>query len=380
MAVSNIPTYTLLNAWQRVMQADPWMFNQVLGRGVPYKEGVKPYVQPERDDIARALNSAYKKAVEILRYHPRPTYFSERIRFGRGSLATQLLRTRWGNVSAMGARATTLIDADAEVTYTDEANDLTDDTATITVTTSVAVGEIQVFFRTADGAPGAADPRYQIEPLTVSASGNTVTITGHRSLFVSPREVWQKPFRVDGGNFQQRNFAESAHSNEFVTAVDVYRVYTDATQAVQVVTDDLWRDCVGCNPPATSTITSAEARLVDPELGLFQVRPDACLCYPPEQVIVNYCAGLPLEYGDMDAELQMMIIRLANCTMPRQPCTLYDRAETMWSTDRKALPPEELLPGDAANPFGLMRGQVDAWRVFMRRSLATSGGKITGTW
>lgn len=375
MAASLTNSYKLLNAWQRVMFADIWHFNQAKGQGAPLKEGRDVYIQQERDDIARALNIAVEKSIPYLGFYPRPTYLTEVIPLSTGvPFQMQTLRTSWKHLEAFGERAVTLIQANAPIVYSDVGSIGADDTATITVPTTVSASEIQVFFRVADGAPGAADELYEIEPLTVTIVGANAVITGPRALFVKPSTIWNVPYTYDGGNFAERNYADTAAAAGFVTMVDVYRVYTDATNAVSVVSDDAWTSGLDV---ATSTLTTAAARIVDARLGIFQVRPTCTNCMGvPSQVSVKYKAGLPLVRGRMHPTMEEALIRFSNTLMGQKITCLYEYPENKWEYDRQAMPAELLQPPDVQNPFGITRGQIHAWRVMMDMAIA-GGGKIT---
>lgn len=375
MAVSLTNSYKLLNAWQRIMLADIWHFNQAKGQGAPLKEGRNVYIQQERDDIARALNVAVEKAVPYLGFYPRPVYLTEVIPLSTGApFQMQTLRTSSKYIEAFGVRAVSLIQAGAPIVYSDVGGIGANDTATITVPTTVSASEIQVFFRTADGATSAADEFYEIEPLTVTIVGANAVITGPRALFVKPSTIWDVPYDYDGGNFAERNYADTALAAGFVTAVDVYRVYTDSSNAVNVISDDAWTDGLDV---ATSTLTAAQARIVDARLGIFQVRPTCTNCMGvPSQVSVKYKAGLPLVRGRMHPTMEEALIRFSNTLMGQKIISLYEYPENKWVYDREAMPPELLQPPDVQNPFGIMRGQIHAWRVMMDMAIA-GGGKVT---
>lgn len=371
MAVSyTTPTYRTLNLWQRTMGENIWRYNQVQGAGVALKDGGSPfYVQPDRDEIGSTLNQAWDTLSHYLGYFPRPIYVGERIPINRASpYQFQTLRTKWGYVQAYGQRATTLIQADAVVTYSDTDNDGVNDRGTVTVTTTVDAAEIQVFFRVADGAENAANVQWEIEPAKVSKSGNTATITFHRALAVQP-SIWALPFRYDSNNFETRNAANTSNPNDFIGFVDVYRVYTD-TQQANVISDNAYVYGLG---NATSTATAAGIRSVNSEQGIFEVRVSDCCAtcgqYPPESVDVYYLAGYPLVNGDMDNNLAIGLTRLANTMVSQDLCNLWDIRLNKFKTDRDPMDRNLLQPSDVANPFGITQGAVAAWQKVRYRAL-----------
>ena len=377
MAVSyTTPTHRTLNLWQRTMGENIWRYNQVLGAGVALKDGGTPiYVQPDRDEIASTLAQSWDILSHYLGYFPRPIYVGERIPINRANpYQFQTLRTKWGYVQAYGQRATTLIQAGAAVVYSDSDNDGIVDRGTVTVTTTVDASEIQVFFRVADGAESAANVQWEIEPAKVSKSGNTATITFHRALAVQP-SIWALPFLYDSNNYTTRNAANTSNPNDFVSAVDVYRVYTDTTQAY-VIQDNGYQ--YGLNY-ATSTQTAAAIRSVDSVQGIFQVRvSDCCIScgqYPPESVDVYYLAGYPLVNGDMDINLAVALSRLANTFVGIDLCNLWDIRLNKFKTDRDPMNRALLQPSDVANPFGITQGAVAAWQKVRYKALG-QGGKL----
>jgi hypothetical protein len=379
MAVSTYGAFKLLNAWQRIMGEEIWSFNQVTGTGVPRREGQPVYLQPARDDIARSLYEAVEAWVGYSLYYPRPTYVTERVELRGGNpYSLQTLRLTWKHLVAFGVRGTTAIQAGAAVVYSDVNGDGIDDTATITVAAGslTDTSEVQAFFTVSDGAPGAADERYEIEPLTVTLSGGNFILTGHRALFVEPNTIWDIPYDVDQGNYVAKNTADTQTAADFVTTVDVYRVYTDTTAAVQIVSDGRY---LTCDCSGTDTLTTAGARIVDARQSIIQVCAANCGCSGPyEAVNVSYLAGLALVNNRVAPDIEKSLVRLANCFMWQEPCSLYEEVKNKWADDRHATPQELLQPGDAANPFGIKQGQIAAWRGLNRPSRTIGqGGKLT---
>lgn len=378
MAVTDVTTWKLLNRWPEIMEANSYLFNQITGQGVPMPQDCGQrslYIQRDRDMIADALHDAVTNAAASLNFYPRPTYCSERITLGKGvPLERQTLMTRWKHLAAFGRRATSLIEAGAAVTYSDANGDGVLDTATITLVlaTDVSADEIQVFFRTADGAPNAADDLWQIEPLRVVKSGLNVTITGSRALFADPG-VWA--IEYDPPSFVEKYHGDVGNAAYFVTAVDVYRVYTDSTNALVFNADPLL-DCSVTGLDSNVTFT-AVGRIVDAEIGSFMARrSDGCPPYlPVETIDVQYLAGLPLVNGLMDRRLEKALIRYSNTLMGQQPESFCQRQLNMWQWDTKVLDPNALPAYLASNPLGLAQGAVETWRVVSKMALP-GGGKL----
>lgn len=362
MAVSHDYNHKLLNAWRRHMEIPIWHYNQIVGQGVyaPLStpgEGI--WVQPEREIVSRAILQAYAMGLNFIRTYHRPEYTHERIQLDpRQPLRRQLLQTRYHHVRAIGQRATTLISAGATITYTDSDGDGVNDTATITAVTTVTdPTEIQVFFRVADGAPEAADRRYEIEPLKVTISGGVATIQGHRALFVKP-SIWTNPYNAPNWNASSKNYGSTANVNDFVTTVDVYRVYPDATNAVA------YGVAAHCQCAYNTEYGTAIIR--DARLGLIELCPPSlCLCGAYYAYVdLYYIAGMPLtDELTPDPALERAFCRLANAEFPRVPPNMPSPGIYDWTSDYMPYAEGDGLPNFANNPFGARTGHIDAWRV-----------------
>lgn len=381
MAVSEIPTLKMLNQWAKIMGENVWRYNQVQGTGVPRDEEHKAYLQPNRDEVALALNNAINKIVDELGYYPRPVWVTDEIIPLRRSEPYQLqtLMTRYKHLIEFGSRATTVIAANQAVVYSDSDSDGVNDTATITVAAGglTDTSEVQIFFRTADGAPNAADELWEIEPTTVTLTGGNFVIVAHRAQFVKPSTIWAVPYTFDAGNLDTPHYADIAQAGDFVTQVDVYRVYNDTTNAVQLVSDDYIDNC-DCTATGT-TYSGAGARITNPRLGVFEVRPSACGCNRSyEAVKVNYRAGLGLVRGAIDPTLAEAIIRFANTHFGQPPCKLSERVHEKWTYDRDPEGRDLLTPDIIHNPFGIQRGAIFAWRTINNpRYRMGMGAKLT---
>lgn len=370
MAISTSVQGDYLDTWRENMREDIWRFNQVMGLGtIDLPEHV--YLQVDRDMVGRALFEAVNRMTNALGYAPKPTWFTDEVHYTDITrLHREIFRMQHGYVQEIGKRATTLIETDAAIVYSNVGNVGIDDTATITVTTAFDADEIGVFFRVADGAISAQSDAYRIMPLTVTKNGNTATITGHRALFVKPAAYWARPYK----NSQQLepNIAATQDANDFVTLVDVCRVYADATQAVEIIAPPA---CASCD----EQVVYGSARITDARLGFVQLCDLSAACPGNvERVKFNYYAGYPLQWGKMDAELANAMIRLANTLMNYCPTSMVDGnaqagwvgGKGSWSDDNA----EASIPANwLNNPFGVLKGQISAWRVVQYRALGRGG-------
>lgn len=376
MAISyQINSHGLLDVWRNHVLESIWHFNQISGRGAPLLD-CNVYIQDDREQIARALISAFNRMSVHLGYYPLPIYAQETIKLRKGvPYSLQNLVLKRGYVEAYGQRAATVIQAAAAVSYSDTDNDNIDDLATITVNTTVSADEIQVFFQTADGAPSAGDERWQIQPLQVIVSGGVATITGHRALFTKPTAVWNVPYEQTDPNIIDKHSGNTQTNSDFVTAVDVYRVFTDDTTPVQFQTDPIFLGNTSLDAYSNQT---GDVLPMDNTIGTFKVRNPSCVCPEwPEQIVIYYKSGYPLNYGTMDADLADALTRLANTLHPYElPDELCDRSRAVWERDRRVPSPQELQPDLVSNPFGIEYiGQLNAWKIVRDRALGF-GAKV----
>lgn len=385
MAISaSLKNYRLLNAWPRVMLENITTFNQIAGKGAPLNANCEVYVKPDRETIARALDASYKKISRLLAYVPAPDWFTDTISLGRGiPTRFEYFQTHSADtggswmIQEFGKKATTLIQAAAPIVYSDVGGYGVFNTATVTVPMGALTDtdEVQIFFTVTDGAPGAADPRYQIEPAVVTTDGlGNFVITADRSLFVK-LSIWAAPYVVTDPNNQTPNAADNASASpDFVTTVDVYRVWTDPTTQIEVLD---WNNAV---------IGTFDGVIVNGDLGLFTFHNDcwstllSCCCNRPVRLRVNYRAGLPLVNGYMDAELEDAIVRLANTLMPVELCPMCAPTKNSWEQDRSPAVRDRVAivtQVAAQNAFGYVTwGAIYAYQTAVDRRIV-AGGKLT---
>lgn len=368
--------HRLLNAWASYNEVSIWNYNQIVGTGIDAPlstPGQGIFVQPERDLILRGILQAYSMGTDYIGTFHRPDYTSQEFVLDPHTwVRRQSIQTRHHHVQAIGQRATTLIEASATVVYTDEDNDGIDETATITVPTTVTdVTEIQTFFRVADGAKAAADRRYEIEPLTVTLSGGNAIITGHRALFVKP-SIWNVPYLAPNWNSSSKNYGSTTAPGNFVTEVDVYRVYPDATNAVA------YSVARGCSCGYKTEYGTAN--ILNSRLGYLELCPPSpCRCGYFRSVTIHYQAGIPLTVENTpDPTLELAFVRLTNAMIPRTPPNLTDNSIFVWVNDASPYPSGEALPAWENNPFGSRVGQIDAWRMMTNDDYRIGYGGAVG--
>jgi hypothetical protein len=356
MAISRKLAGDYLEAWRSIMNEDIWRFNQVSGAGIPdIAEGV--YIQSEREYIANALNIAKNTMVNWLGYNLRPEYtHRELVKIpATGSLRNMVFQTKKRRLQSIGVRTTSLIEADRRVVYAAFGSTGIPDVATMTISLSVSPDEVGLFFRVDDGATDAGNILYQVLPLDITSDGSTLKIIGHRSLFVLPANIWQRPYENDRN--LERRVGNTKDLRDFVQFVDVYRVYPDSTQAVVLQYDN----GNGCQP----TERYAEAEIIDSDLGYWRIRNTRYGV--PSRMYISYLSGESMENGRMQSDLATAMTRFANVEMPYRPLNLFDRGG-MFERDNEV---ESIAQNLQANPFGVYKGHYAAWKVVQaRRSYA----------
>lgn len=362
--------FGLLARWPVLMDESVYRFFQVAGSGVQVtdtEDATRVYVQYERESVAAALNRAVTTMQPYLGFYPRPHYVPDTVTLPvRGDIPwyAQTFQLPFGHLIEFGQRAASVIQASATVSYSDTDDDVLDDTASITVTTDVDASEVQVFYRTADGAPSAAHQNWRIEPVTVTDNGDgTVKITGHRALFVSPA-LWAKPFTSP--NYRNTNPGDAQQGDDFVTAVDVYRVYTDTDGAVTLISSP--RDTTDYEVEITADIENAT-------LGTFSLRMMDGGSTPvhPRQVRCYVRAGYPeTRDGLMNTTLEQSIVRFANALMVENP-TKSSRTRLLFEHDYQPPGEGEFTMRQAWSPaeFGIKRGALAAWDTVKQMRIET---------
>jgi hypothetical protein len=361
-----------LNQWPLIMLEDQWHFNQAAGIGAPVQtandKGGVIYLQKERELIARSLERAALRMAQDLNYWISPAYFSEEIPIGNGvPIQRQFFQGRYCKMIELGKRATTLIQAGVAVSYSDPNSVGVNDTATVTIVTAVANAEVKLYFQVADGAPTAGDYRYEIEPTVVTDSGGTVTITAPRWLFVSPKQ-WAREYVANDPNFNSPNVVDTANaSTGFVTAVDVYRVYTDTSDNIEVLSAD------------GTLLQTYTGEIVDLELSAFRMG-DLCntVCWDkrPQRIRVKYHAGSPLVNNDVDSELMEGCCAFSAGAMTSELSKMSYWTLASWQAYHNPMVKTvggSIIPtatkSQANSGYGAAAGQITAWGIVMDRRL-----------
>jgi hypothetical protein len=262
--------------------------------------------------------------------------------------------------------ARTLVNVAGAVVMSDNDGDGVNDRFTVTVATTVTdPDEIAVYFTLADRNAVALDETWRIRPVNVTISGGNAVITGHPSQLVKP----DLTLRVDPSSLDVTVAAN------FVTTVEVYRLYTDDTTTTTDPAQGtaLWEapdcDTPPCNVawlPVCLGARNADQGLVSVDFWLGGTQ-----CPPsdrePDRVSLNYLAGYPLVNGQMARSMADIVGHLATGILPVGPCGCErsDRIISWWrnlpSQGEENQRPLSIRELDEC-AFGQSRGALWAWK------------------
>jgi len=397
MARSDTVTLLPPDRWATIMGIPPTHFNQLNGTQAPEVKGCSDiWDQDARDALTWTMQVAEEMIAKTLSFWEAPKFVTgELIAFGlpgvRGDWWNAEIRTEWAQVECYGTEKLTLLQANAGVQYSDEDNDPFGRAETATIGTAIYADlpacdepcEVAVFFRVADGAEDAADPRWEIRPIKADIDGSTMHITAESSLFVRP-ELWALTEIDCQGSPNSDAWKVNFNIANLVSQVDVYCRTIDKQTPVTI----RWDGVCACTSPCSHEIQLACAYATDNKRGFFVPRAatwngtaniEASPTYwiSPESVTVAYRAGYPFDtHGNcrMNSQLERAIVKLTNALLSEPPCGFCDPAKARWAQDRKDIDP--LTPEAASLPWDLYKqGALEAWRIVKRFAMG-QGGKM----
>lgn len=278
------------------------------------------WTTPQRDQLANALAEAQELFEGECGYPLCPKWLTE----DQGVFCNPLM-TSVGYLLAMGERVTSLVAAGENVAYVSEPAKIGP------LATSVTdASELHFYIQGTDR---------EVYPSSVILAGGFLTAEFPRARLVLPSYDTMQGWV---GN----RFTDMIH---FAPELDIWREYTDATNAVTLL--DRAQNC-------TSTSRALCARIENARLGIIQVnycRGGACSW--PYGVRLAYRAGLTI----LDVRIQAAVIRLAHTLIPESLCNQCDQIHRLWEADNKI--PEGASRERLNCPFGLSDG---AWFAYKR--------------
>jgi len=382
-----------LDWWRQAMGIDPYHFWQMTNDNHPLRgySHIYPHhrwqytlvndAMPARDakrgpgryDIIQAILEAESALAQYspLNTWPGPTYVeNEKVVIQKPKQVTMYrklpfgLTTKWHHVRYVGVETFTEIESGVALAYAG-------DDATCSVTTTVDADEIVVRY---------AGETVQLRPVDVSKAGNTATITIKRWLCADP-DLWDDASPID-----------SDDTANLIATVDVYRRHIDPSQQILLAWEPDISTC-GCLETDSCAACQQATRNAcairrDYDIGFVgwqtatwdadeeeYVRSSACWPYNrhPDYAYISYEHGFDNENQRyMSSRWVKTVAALAAAVIPEyvEDTTMRPDAMHYWRVDL-SVPDENgkhrnLDLGDLSNPFGVRRGQVEAWRSVKR--------------
>lgn len=352
--------------------------------------------QASWDDLAIALRTSEDRVTDLLGYSLVPAWVYQEEQIPERPYATELTNIRGQNarlrrksvitrrayVIEAGVRASSLINAGNVVTLSDEDGDGYNETATITQVTTLTEGqEIHVYFPNKAGSE-----QWEIRPVVVSLSGGTATITFSKYLIPDP-DLWEQ----DPGAGDQKRTIDGDNAANFLTTVDLYRVYNDPSNQAA-----FYNECTSCGGSGCAVcgfdvdtgcllvrdgrrgIVAYSRATWDEDTAAFTAS-DNCLT-DPSRLIINYRAGLvnhrmTYPYLQMEPEWERALVYYAISLMDREFAGC-ENTRNIWKymTEDRAKSAGErsftMADKDLHNKLGTTRAAVQlADMIHSRRSI-----------
>jgi hypothetical protein len=262
--------------------------------------------------------------------------------------------TRWGMVQAAGVQVVNTLQASAAINYNDASTAVV---GPLAVTIS-STDEVRIYY---------AGSNRLITPSKLTYVSGNLTIEIPRCRLVKP-ELF--------GAITQNVGIEKGTVGNFVTSVDVKRVYNDPSTNAQLVTN---HPCnAGCSSQGCTQYSDAACMVVNQaRLGIVEIYPatyanstwarrTALCCDGWQTLRLNYQAGVRA----LSASMEQVLVRLAHSLMPEEPCSCATVKE-LWKRDRQV--PEILSQARLQAPFGTSEGAYFAYQWAKGAALLKGG-------
>jgi hypothetical protein len=347
--------------------------------------------QISREDLARAIRAAEDLIEQVVGYNILPDWITgertrnyrpaDRTLFNSNGLNVRGLRksitTKKAHVISGGIKAVDLITAATAVTRTDTNGDGYADLMTAAVTTTVTdPSQIRAFFPGEDGAA-----KWEIRPIEVDISGGVATITFKSWLLFDP----------DLYSILDAEAIDGDDTGNYLTSIDVYRVWNDPQQMVQF----LWEPTTFCDCGSSGCAQCAFGSQMgclmvrDPRLGFLAYAPgtwnsstesfDAAeytVCRDPDQLIIDYYSGhRDMNLARPSAELadywKPVVAYYAAALLDREVCGCDNVKEFVkkWQIDLSRTGREvahQTMFSQLGNTFGATKGGLFAFNRTIR--------------
>lgn len=419
MARANTITKLPLDRWAEIMGLNPIHFNGVYVRAPTVC--AQPWLQfahqandrVGREEVAQAIAQAEADIERELGYFLLPTWITDEWRpitrpwrpenFNLSATDVRGLggsaKAGRGYLISGGIRSKESVAEGVTISYSDEDGDDYDETAEIQVSVSFTdPGEIAIYFEAGGPVAEAGEDAWEIRPTQATISGGVATIRARREQFVIP--ALQSRIVPPASDSHLRG-VDGAEDSNFVTEVDVYRVYNDPQRQVQF----LWQptgclDCSGAGCAACSFRTQygclslredpRHSHVVyhpaawNPDTLQFEAEPWA-VARQPDLVRLWYYSGWrnkgaasPTRVMDPTHERMVAYYAAGLLDRPICECNNVSAFTAQWREDltKISMPTgaaRAVIPQALECPFGTTRGALFAWQ---RLDNSVGGGAL----
>jgi hypothetical protein len=384
------------------LQLDPFHFNGITSTerrnafacsDTWYQHDWQSSGKLSRESLSTALRQAEDVVVSYLGWYPipqwveeeviMPTYYKvERDNYLNARGRAKSVTSSHGLVKSVGRKTSSFIDNVATV-FSDEDGDGLDETVTVSFATTVTeTQELHLYYPDEDGRD-----EWEIRPVdSITIAGGTATIVFKKYLIPLWNLVEQVPEDGDA-----HILIDGDDNTNFLSTVDVYRVYTDPSQQITFTYDPSY---YGCNAVPCEDNTDTGCLFIrDSRLGILSyTRADwdadegqyvhKYFNYPPVKGTIYYRAGKQdrrVKYPNrqMDQKLERMIVFYGLSLLDTELCGCANQRNT-WGhmTQDLALVTRDeshvVQWDDLRNPFGTTRAAIQLWKYLQQIRLARS--------
>lgn len=376
MSWAKVNTYNLLDRFQVRTRQEPFKFNQLDSDYNNYNESI--WIQDERDELNYQLKSMFDEMREWLGFYPRPIWKTIKIPLDQylnyyESIIT-VPESAW--LLDLGVRGLEAIEEGA--TYTKSpASGLTINAVFTITTDEITDGEIQIFHISDDAFGNVADDRFRILPSQIYYNGTAYVITVPYARLIKP-VLWNEQF-IAGDPLNRKSYDPTDDSN-FVTEVDVYRVYNDSeTKGVLIGPPFDWTS------DTTLQEQDCNTTILDSEDATFKIQANTTtINFNPTHVKINAYIGYPLtDENLMSPIIEEFIIRKARVDMGINARLAEAKMSTQWGFDSELsyLKPDANSgrggTGYVRNPVGKRNVDVELFKKLM--PISNYRGKLLDT-
>lgn len=375
VGTAKVDTLLPIDTFAAIMGIHPMHFNQVYIDEAPpcgvvwLQYGWQADNCSSREEVARAIRSAEDSLEQYLGFSVAPKWFVNRNIPLENYVQLQVVLPK-GYYITGGARRTLLLEEDATIVYDTEFVGSTYlERATITITSDLDPTEIAICY------PGEDIDDWQIRPIkAVSNNDGTITITCNRHQLV------KKPLIE---SFTSGSVIGTEDGN-FLTQVDVYRIYNDPSQQVHLyhVPACCSSGCALCS----FDVDTGCIRSTHPKESIVKISPGTwnqetqdfdyvCPSRNYYRVHTWFKAGWPLINNSMDtmwadAVSKLAVTRLENVLCP---CPGVQKKVSWWTEDVSAAQRggAHRIPNGLLNcPWGYTRGALHAYSIALKHRIA----------